>query len=247
MKFRAEVYTSEQLDKALNNPHIELVYAPYSILNDSHVKHSGRIVLIPPLYLADCEAELKNKLSRLKSNGFNKILVHSIGHIELFSAMDFDLYGGYRLNCLNSESILFFSENAVNDIIVSPEITAAKLSSFKNKKIGFVAYGFLPLMITRRCPISNNKPCNKYCCNQMITDRKGNKLSVICSENSVEILNSDVLYLADKLDSINNAEFALLKFTTEKNVNEIITAYVTRKRSDIKNFTRGLYFRGIEV
>jgi len=246
MKFRAEVYTSEQLDKALNNPHIELVYAPYSILNDSHVKHSGRIVLVPPLYLADCEAELKNKLSQLKSNGFNKILVHSIGHIELFSAMDFDLYGGYRLNCLNSESISFFAENGVNDIIVSPEITAAQMNFIEADNLGFIAYGYLPLMITRRCPLKNGKPCNKKYCKRSLEDRKGNKLSVICSENTSEILNSDVLYLADKMNSFNKTDFAVLKFTIENNVDEIISSYINSEPCKDNNFTRGLYFRGIK-
>lgn len=247
MKLRAEVYTAEQLEDVLENKHIDMVYAPYSIISDEYCCYSDKIILIPPVFLSDCENIIIQEFKKLKKIGFNKALVHTIGHVELFLAEDFELYGGYRLNCLNSDGIDFFLKNNLTDIIISPEITAAKLSSFKNKKIGFVAYGFLPLMITRICPISNDKPCNKYCCNQMIIDRKGNKLSVICSENSVEILNSDVLYLADKLDSINNAEFALLKFTTEKNVNEIISAYVTRKRSDIKNFTRGLYFRGIEV
>jgi len=126
-------------------------------------------------------------------------------------------------------------------------MTAAKISSLINSRVGFLAYGYLPLMITRRCPINNSKPCNKSGCKRKLTDRKGNILDIICSENTAEILNSDVLYLADKLESFINAEFAVLKFTTEKNINHIISAYVNEKSSEIKNFTRGLYFRGVEV
>lgn len=246
MKFRAEVYTSAQLDSALNNPNIEMVYAPYNILSDKYLPLKERIILVPPLYLADCESELKNKLIELKKAGFNKVLVHTIGHIELFSSLGFDLYGGYRLNCLNSESILFFEENGVRDIIISPEITSAQINHIKNDNFGFIAYGYLPLMITRRCPLKNGKPCNKNYCKRSLIDRKGNKLNLICSENTAEILNSDVLYLADKINFFSEVAFAILKFTVEDNIDEIISSYVNSKPCENNNFTRGLYFRGIK-
>ncbi len=246
MKFRAEVYTSAQLESALNNPYIEMVYAPYTIVSDRHLVFKERIILVPPLYLADCEAELKNKLIELKTKGFNKVLVHTIGHLELFSSLGFDLYGGYRLNSLNSESISFFEENGVKDIIISPEITSAQINRLKNGNYGFIAYGYLPLMITRRCPLKNGKPCNKNHCKRSLVDRKGNKLNVICSENTSEILNSDVLYLADKISFFNKAVFAVLKFTIEGNIDEIISSYVNSKPCENNNFTRGLYFRGIK-
>lgn len=246
MNFRAEVYTAEQLRQALDNPHIEMVYAPYSIIKDEHCSHIEKIILIPPLYLADCEDSVKESLIHLKNLGFANALVHTIGHIELLSALGFNLYGGYRLNCLNSESAAFFQENNVNDIIASPEMTASDIDKLDAARIGFIAYGYLPLMITRRCPIKNGKPCKEQCCNRTVTDRKGNKLNVICSENTSEILNSDVLYLADRLKSFRKADFAVLKFTVEKNIVEIITEYTDSQPAKMKNFTRGLYFRGIK-
>ena len=160
--------------------------------------------------------------------------------------MGFDLYGGYRMNCLNSESILFFKENGVKDIIISPEITSAQMNCLKTDNFGFIAYGYLPLMITRRCPVKNGKPCNKIYCKRSLEDRKGNKLSVICSENTSEILNSDVLYLADKMSYFKKAEFAVLKFTVENNIDEIISSYINSEPCKDNNFTRGLYFRGVK-
>ena len=247
MELRAEVYTRRQLVAAIDNVHIRKIYAPHSIVDKSLAAECERIVLIPPVYLADCEGEVYKRFSELKNSGFKNVLVHTVGHIELFSEIGFTLYGGHRLNCTNSESVAFLTENGVTDIVVSPELTAFQINSLeKYCKIGFLAYGYLPLMITRRCPVKNGKPCNKECCGRTIKDRMNSELHVICSENTAEILNSDVLYLADKMDKFDNTDFAVLKFTVEENINDIISSYIDRNTPEKKNFTRGLYFRGIK-
>ena len=54
---------------------------------------------------------------------------------------------------------------------------AVSLCADSEIKIGIVGYGRLPLMITRRCPINNGKPCGKdkrTDCPHYITDRQGN-------------------------------------------------------------------------
>ncbi len=244
---RAEVYTRRQLNDALENSYIEKVYAPYSIVDKSLINEKERIILVPPVYLADCEDKITEQFSLLREYGFENALVHTIGHIELFAGFDFKMYGGYRLNCVNSYSVDFFAQNGVNDIIISPELTDFQINKLeKSCEIGFLAYGYLPLMITRRCPIKNGKPCNKECCSRKIKDRMNNELNIICSENTAEILNSDVLYLADKLERFEGADFAVLKFTIENNINDIISAYIEKIPPTEKNFTRGLYFRGIK-
>lgn len=244
---RAEVYTRKQLNEALENSYIEKVYVPYSIADKSLINENERIILIPPVYLADCEDKTKKDFTVLREYGFNKALVHTIGHFELLSDMDYELYGGYRLNCVNSSSIDFYTDNGVKDIIISPELTDFQINNLiKSCSIGFLAYGHLPLMITRRCPIKNGKPCNKERCNRKLKDRMNNELDVICSENTAEILNSDVLYLADKLERFDNADFAVLKFTIENNINDIISAYVKECPPTGNDFTRGLYFRGVK-
>ena len=247
MQLRAEVYTRKQLSLALDNNNISYVYAPYDIVDKSILNHAERIVLVPPVYLANCEENVYEKFKVLNDLGFKNALVHTIGNIEQFGGLEFTLFGGSRLNCTNSDTLAFLHENNVSDIIVSPEITAYQINALdKPCRIGFIAYGYLPLMVTRRCPISNGKPCNKACCNKFITDRMGNKLHVICNENSVEILNSDTLYLADKLNHFGSADFAVLKFTRETEINEIILDYVSYAQPKIENFTRGRYFKGVQ-
>lgn len=247
MELRAEVYTRKQLGEAIENKSISKIYVPYTIVDKSLLHEQERLILIPPVYLADCEDKIMNSFMQLYEQGFRNALVHTVGHIELLKKIGFNMYGGHRLNCTNSDSLDFFFENEVKDIIVSPELTSYQINHLrKNGNIGFIAYGFLPLMITRRCPIKNGKPCNKEYCEKKIKDRMNNGLSIICSENTVEVLNSDVLYLADKLDNFSGADFMVLKFTTEHNIENIISDYKEQIKPSVKNYTRGLYFRGIK-
>ncbi len=248
MRLRAEVYSRTQMDGALRDPEIEAVYVPLCLIRESDLDQRERIILTPPVYLADCEDETAAQLERLKALGFSKALAHTAGHMELLRRLDFEIFGGARLNCANSETLLFFSEYGARDLIVSPEITAEQIGRLKKPcEIGFLAYGYLPLMITRRCPISNGKPCGSQRCGKTIADRRNRQMNVICSANTVEILNSEVLDAADKLDSFANADFAVLKFTVEAETEPVIRAYRNRRRTQNASFTRGLYFRGLKT
>lgn len=246
MELRADVYNRKQLEQAINNSHIGKIYAPYQIIDDKLSSFSDRIIVVPPVFLGDCEEKVAESFLKLRHLGFNNALAHTIGHIQMLNDCGFNVYGGYRLNCINSDSIDFYSDEGVSDLILSPEMSASQINNLGASRIGFIAYGYLPLMITRRCPIKNGTPCNKKYCNRTITDRKGNKLSIICNENTTEILNSDVLYLADKMNSFRNTDFAVLKFTIEENIEEIIDAYVNAASPLMNNYTRGLYFRSIK-
>lgn len=246
MIFRAEVYTRKQLCETLENSSIELVYSPLRLIEPALSQYSDRAILVPPVYLADCEKKVTQRLMQLKESGFNKALAHTVGHIDMLKSLGFEIYGGVRLNCTNSDTVHLLAEYELKDAIVSEELTAQRLNKLEKPiQLGFVAYGFLPLMITRRCPIKNGKPCGTECCRKSITDRSGRSLNVICSENTVEILNSDVLMLSDKLERFANMDFAVLKFTVEDDVNPIIKKYINCQACEMPNFTRGLYFRGV--
>lgn len=247
MRLRAEVYTKEQLSEVLGDPRIEMVYTPLSFLDHSLLPASDRLIAVPPVFLGDCEEAVEGRLREVRKMGFTKALAHTVGHIELLQKCGFEIYGGVRLNCLNSETLSFLAGCGVRDEVVSAELTARQMNTLKKPfPIGFLAYGFLPLMITRRCPIRDGKPCGTMCCGKSITDRTGRKMRVICSENTAEILNSDALDLGDRLDAFSNADFAVLKFTVEKKIESILSAYAEGRRTGSGTFTRGLYFRGLE-
>lgn len=246
MKLRAEVYTRKQLCDALDNTALELVYAPLRLLEPALSKYCGKIVIVPPVYLADCENKVRERLAELKKDGFKKALAHTVGHIELLSSLGFEIYGGVRLNCANSTAVHILSQYEQKDVIVSEELTAERLNRLEKPiPLGFIAYGRLPLMLTRRCPIKNGKPCGTECCGRSITDRGGRTLNVICENNYVEILNSDVLILSDRLNRFPNMDFAVLKFTVEDDINSVVSRYISGEGVKDGGFTRGLYFRGV--
>lgn len=246
IELRAWVYTRKQLSDALLNNSISLVYCPIGLIDKSLENDKDKIIISPPEYLADCEEQVKQRLKELYDSGFRCAVAHTVGHIELLKSIGFTIYGGNRLNCTNSNTADFLGEEGVEDIILSPELTVKRINSISPKiKRGILAYGYLPLMINRRCPINNGKPCNTKNCGRQLTDRLGNKLDVICSENMVEILNSEPLILSDKLSDFDT-DFLVLRFTVETEINPIIEAYINGEKMDIKKFTRGLYYRGVE-
>ena len=245
IELRAWVYTRGQLDEALGCEEISAVYVPMKLAGAA-AGHRERVILLPPEYLADCEDKTENELRELKALGFERALAHTVGHIELLRRNGFTICGGNRLNCTNSETMRFFAEQGFSDIVVSPELTVSRINSMdKPIKTGFLAYGHLPLMLTRRCPIKDGKPCGKENCGRQLTDRRGNKLDVICSDNTTEILNSDVLMLSGRLREFE-ADFAVLRFTVEKEISDIVKLYARDEKADVKKLTRGLYYRGVE-
>ncbi len=245
-ELRAWVYTRKQLSDALGNEDISLVYCPIRLIDKSLENDKERIIVSPPEYLADCEEKVKQRLKELYDSGFRLAVAHTVGHIELLKAVGFSVFGGNRLNCANSNTANYLKAEGLEDIILSPELTVKRINSISSEiKRGILAYGYLPLMINRRCPINNGKPCNTKNCGRKITDRLGNKLDVICYQNMVEILNSEPLILSDRLRDFD-IDYSVLRFTVEAEINPIISAYKNGDKMDIKKFTRGLYYRGVE-
>lgn len=251
IRCRAEVHTAKQLKQALELD-FDLIYAPMGLL-DENTPDKRRIAVIPPLILSDCEEETEKRLIELRDMGFNKGLAHTLGHAELLKKCEFNILGGYRMNILNSLAAKACSDLGFWDITLSFEGTAAALSEINSPRpTGIVAYGRLPLMLARRCPIMDGKPCGRKTpfgagesCNRCIKDRKGNDVPVLCGGNCVELLNPDTLILSDRQNTLNRFDFAVLKFTIEDDIRPIYNMYKNNGKPEGR-LTRGLYFRGAE-
>ncbi len=251
VNYRAEVHTAGQLRQALEL-NFDLIYAPMGLL-DENTPDKRRIAVIPPLILSDCEEETAARLDELRGMGFNKGLAHTLGHAELLKKCGFNVLGGYRMNVLNSLAAKACSDCGFWDITLSIEGTAAAIAEINSPRpVGIVAYGRLPLMLTRRCPIQDGKPCGRKTpfgegegCNRCIKDRQGNDLPVLCGGNCVELLNPDTLILSDKQSVLKQFDFAVLKFTVEDDIKPIYDMYKRGAKPEGK-LTRGLYFRGAE-
>lgn len=242
-KIRVEVQTAEQLSQALALSDFEYIYAPIGLLN-AETPQKERIIIVPPLWLADCEQQVSEKLNVLKKCGFSRVLCHTLGHTRLAEDCGLTMHGGFRMNITNSYAQDFYESIGLADTTLSFEPTLTQLHAIKSDiPVGIIAYGHLPLMTTRRCPIKDGEPCNTpEKCGKKITDRQGNDFSVICS-NTVEILNPDVLILSDKMKSLDGFNFITLRLTLEKNVEKLLDMYLHNGKPE-GSLTRGLYFRG---
>ncbi len=243
--FRAEVVTSAQLEQALKLP-FELIYAPMKLL-DEGTPDKERIAVMPPLFLADCEDKVREQLKLLRKAGYTKGCAMTLAHAQLLKEEDFEVLGGYRMNVISSRSAEFCREFGLSDITLSFEGTVQQLSDIIcDIPRGILAYGRLPLMLMRRCPISGGKPCGAdKPCGRSITDRRGNEMPILCGGNSVELLNPDLLIMSDRQRALSQFDFAVLRFTTETELTPVLDMYLNNKKPE-GSLTRGLYFRGAE-
>lgn len=193
-----------------------------------------------PRGLFGMEEKLTKRLEHLKKIGVRKALCSNLGAYSLAQKMGFDVYGDFGLNIFNSESAQLF-----NSPILSFEATLEQTNRIGAKDTGIIGYGYLPLMLTRNCPIKNHLGCS--CCTGKLTDRKGFEFKVKCSPYPcVEVLNPVPVYMGDRQKEIKT-DFIHFYFTDEsKNqVEQIINLFKTGGQFDGK-YTRGLTYRGVE-
>lgn len=214
------------------------VFIPIDSSIEDFVDNRAGVVL--PRGLFGIENELKSKLEKLKKAGVNKALCGNIGSYQLCKDMGFEVWGDFGLNVFNS-----VSANLVDRPILSFELTQSQINNINAPDTGMLVYGYAPLMLTRNCPIKNDIGCFECNGHGHLTDRKGMKFPVICSDfPCVEMLNCVPTYMLDRLDEIHT-DFIHFAFTveSEKQVENIISLYESGAKPDFK-YTRGLYQRG---
>lgn len=244
-KLRAEVTDSRQLEQALRFGGFHYIYAPVNLLSET-TPRKDEIIAVPPVFLGDCEDSVKERLSELRELGFEHAMAHTSGHLPIIDKAGLKAHGGVRLNIANSKAAEFFAEQGAEDLILSCELTAARINKLSCPvPKGIIAYGRLSLMITRRCPINDGKPCKgRNNCGKALTDRQGKKIKAVCG-STVELLNPDVLTLADKTEDFSGADFFVMRFTDEKDIVSAAEAFINGIIPE-NGFTRGLYYRGVE-
>ena len=232
-------YTARFLDpESIPDRHpFKRIFIPVWCKDEDFIDNRAGVEI--PRGLFGMESELKKRLERLKKIGVKNALCSNLGAYKTAQEMGFRVFGDFGLNIFNSISAAMF-----NSPIISFEATLEQISKISVPDKGVIAYGRLPLMITRNCPIKNHLGCNN--CTGKLTDRKGFDFPVLCSKYPcVEILNSTVLYMGDRQNEIN-ADFLHFYFTTEtkSQVEKIISSFESGAPLDEK-YTRGLYYRGV--
>ena len=146
------------------------------------------------------------------------------------------------------QSILQASTTSLVKSKVKAELNLPEsLASLKTKlKTGIIAYGKIPLMVFKNCPVKNGKSCKDCDKRGVLTDRMGIEFPIRCRMGYSRLLNSVPLNLSDKQIEIKNADYLILWFETEEKeeIENIIRAFKENKKPE-GDFTRGLYFKGV--
>lgn len=201
-----------------------------------------------PRYIRD-EGRLISELEQLYQNGFNHVQITNIGQIPLCS--NFSLHGGSGLNVTNSLAHSTLSELDFSDLTASFELTAGEINRLGSfAKTGVIGYGQLPLMLCVSCPVKSEKSCNQCKKSSCLYDRKGVVSPILCHSELgySEVLNAYTLNISDKQDAFDVSFFTLC-FCKEsaRQMLSVIEGFKENKPLALKNFTRGLYFRGIHL
>ncbi|MBO5859888.1 MAG: U32 family peptidase [Clostridia bacterium] len=188
-----------------------------------------------------------NELLRLKSHGVSLAWVCTLDGIGIAQKAGLPFSGGLGLNVFNSVSLEEIASLGAKDTLLSCEVSLGQASHLgANIPRGIMAYGRIPLMLTRNCPIRNELSCAQCGGESVLVDRMSVEFPVRCKNGCSYILNSRPLWLGDRQSDIRNCDFTLLYFTTETKAeaSETIRDFICEKSAK-GDFTRGLYYKGV--
>lgn len=245
---RASVTTLEQL-AAVSPEDVEFCAVPLNIaVKAAEVFPAEKLAVCLPRFTFD-EKSVINRTKLAQAAGITRIYAANLAHAEIAERLGMIFHAGFGFNLTNSCALNVAKKLGAADAVVSFELRAAQIARLKKPlPVGVYAYGRLPLMLTANCPISAAVGCKN--CTKKVTDRTGREFPVRCSrkEGYVEILNSDTLYMADKIGDFGKADFMMLDFTDERpaQVRRIIDEYSIGGLDRPDKITRGLYYRGVQ-
>lgn len=240
-KIRLDVSKTEQL-RGIDFGNIEFAIVPIWETPNCKGLPVEKIALSLPRFIND-ENHMIEQLKIAKQQGFTMIYASNYAHIEVANMLGFEIHGDFGLNVTNSMAAETLAQLNLKSVTMSMELKAGQINRIGDyTQIGILAYGKIPLMLTRNCPISDCSRCKGY-----ITDRTNRNFPIQCRKNQgyVEVLNSDTLWLADKLADFN-VDFITLKFSDEtvSQTAQVLESYLKGEKSP-DPVTRGLYYRGI--
>lgn len=247
-QFFARFSKFEQAKSVWEN--VEKVILPLPQAKKAAEKNAAKTVAELPRVFFGKEDAVLEKLLALKQLGVTQAACSTLDALYLAKQAGMRVMLSLGSNVFNSLSAVQAEELGAEEIVLSPELTLMQAARIGGKsKKGIAVYGKLPLMITRNCPIKNGTDCAHCGGKRKLTDRLGVQFPVVCGEGYSQVLNSRPIYMADRLGETAFADFNLLWFTDEtaEECASVLEKYMSGAPApDVKEFTRGLYYRGVE-
>ncbi len=223
------------------------------------IQNITKIVDIPRGILK--EELIAKRLKLFKEKGYNYALCGNLATVEIAKQEGFTVLADTGLNIFNSESVKSAEDMGIKAVTLSYELSLEESRFASDLPKGIIAYGNVPLMTFKNCPLKNGKTCKECDKKGVLTDRLGIEFPIRCRMGYSEMLNSVPIWLADKKAQLTDFDFLTLYFTNEsrERVKTVINAYENNSPPLLKwrgtacgggilpdtKHTRGLYFRGV--
>ncbi len=244
-KLRLRFETEEQF---FDLPEAEALYLPVEELDGELTEKYGSKLIgeLPRLLFPGGEEALKEKLLALQARGLHTLCAGNPGTVLLARELGFRVSGGFGLNILNSRALSEWAALGVSEALLSPEVRLAGAEKLGGGiPRGIVAYGHLPLMLFRCCPMQGKKGCGSCDGRRQLTDRQGERFTVLCHRRQYSsLLNPVPLYVSDR--DLSGCDFQLAYFTVEgAGVCRAVAARMAAGEPFEGRRTLGPYFRSM--
>ena len=211
--------------------------------------HKGYCGIEIPRGLFDNAAKTSERLQQIAAFGIHFIMCNNVNSIEMAKATGKPYICGFGCNITNRFAVAFYAENQAAAAVLSPELSFPQMAFANTASIpcGILAYGRLPLMLTRNCPRATAGGSCNTCKGSYLVDRKRAAFPLVCENGCTEVLNSVPTYWADRQEEIPSHLFHLYHFTIEsaQKVSEILALHDSANEAPFE-ITRGMYRKGVE-
>ena len=205
-----------------------------------------KCMLVPPRFYCD-ETIVVNMLKSAKMQGFSHLACSHPADVQLGTELGFVLHGTIGLHAANRFAAAVLQTDGLCDALCAPETPNIPAQMLP---LGNFAYGRLPLMLTRNCPVQAQVGCRN--CRHQLIDRKGAAVYTDCTRitdkpDYAELFNAVPVWQADKPEMYQKYAFSLLYLTDEspEQTANVLDAYLLGKQSGAPaSFTRGLKLVG---
>lgn len=246
-KFRLQIRRMEQLSQiAVYADALEYLLLPLHLAKQyaesAQAVPMERVILLPPRFHCD-ETQIIMLLNAAKTAGFSHLGCQHIAEAQLGKELGFTLHGSFGLHITNAFAAEYWRAQGLSDALCAPETPHLPAQMLP---LGVFAYGRLPLMLMRNCPVKAQVGCAK--CSHLLKDRKGAAVYNDCTRclekpDYAELFNAVPVWHADKPELDCGAAYALLAMTDETpvRVKEVLAAYLGGGVSYApQKYTRGL-------
>ena len=207
--------------------------------------YGGRLVgELPAALFPEDEEAFARRLRRLRDAGLREVWGNNVYAIPLARELGLTLRGGAGLNVLNTPALEEYEAAGLQSVTASFELDMRSVKALGGSApVGILAYGCLPLMRFRNCPVRADVGCAGCGGRGELTDRRGVRFAVECGEKKYStLLNSVPLHIAER--DLRGLDYALLWFTRESRAEcrRVTEEYLAREKSAAPR-TGGLYYR----